>query len=202
MSETLHDHGGHTQHGGGESAGFSGTHHHGGENHGFLSHLLGTDHDHSGHAHSGHHHHHAGEQPGPSGSPSWNSALQGLKLTDALQGINVTPNTMLLFMFIAFFGWLYVVYFVRHHQPLNSGVISTNGAAYSATAHMDRHIVGNIKHAYPVRTGPHSGEVYTPKPVDPTFNGIPTDPTVSQLGAYHLPVHTQSGLKLKTVVNR
>jgi hypothetical protein len=201
MSETLHDHGGHDHGGhvhGGEAGSFG---HQPGQNHGFLSHLLGTDHEqHGHHAHSGHHHHHEGGTPPNSGQPGWSSALQGLKLTDALQGINVTPNTLLLMMFLGFFGWLYVVYFIRHHDPIN--VTNTNGSALSATAHQDRNIVGRIKNAYPLRTSNGMGNIYTPSVTEPSFNGIPADAPVPAAGAYHLPMHTPDGLKVKTVVNR
>src|SRR5438094_10345057 len=118
MSETLHDHGGHNfQHHGGDAGGASGFgHQHGQQHHGSLSHLLGTDgdHQHGAHGqHAGHHHHHNGEiSPNPQGSPSWSSALQGVKLQDMLQGINVTPNTLFLLLFLSMGAWLWVVYFV------------------------------------------------------------------------------------------
>lgn len=203
----MSEHGGHGHghmHHGGDGGSFSQAlgvdqgHH--GQHHGFLSHLLGLDgHD---HGHHGHHQLPGGIDQSPQSSASWTSPLQGLKLEHALQGINVTPNTLFLFLFIGMGIWLYVVYFVRHHEPLANQVLGT-GAAHSATAASDRHIVAGIRNAVPVRTGPTTGEIYVPNtPVisHPHYGTAPA--TVSTRGNYYLPVKTEAGLRLKTVVNR
>lgn len=169
----IHDHG--------HDHGHGGQHHHGGEGlslssilglndhhhgHNFLSHLLGLDHD------SHHHHHgqegagtadqheHGHQQPHITAQPIWSSALQSMKLSNALQGIVITPSVWLLLLFTGFVAWLFVIYWIRHHEPLINAVIGT-GAAQSATAGYDRKMMAGIKDAFPVRT---RGELYCPSP--------------------------------------
>jgi hypothetical protein len=154
-----HHHGGHSGHGavqagsGGDTnslaqaLGLGPGHNHG---HNFLSHLLGLDHDH--HAHGQH-----GQQMG------WSSALQALKLSDAFQGINVTPNFLFILLFVGLLSWLYVIYWIRHHEPLANSVLGT-AAAQSRTAAADRQLVAGIKYALPFRTSASTGDFYVPSP--------------------------------------
>ncbi|MBI4532359.1 MAG: hypothetical protein HY711_00305 [Candidatus Melainabacteria bacterium] len=231
-----HDHGGHFAHGG-DGAGLAqmlgvNDHHH--AHQGILGHLFSQEggHDHGIHgSHSGHHHHHTGELSAtPQGSVSWSSAIRSMKLSDALQGINITPNMLFLFLFFGFAVWLYVVYWVRHNEPLANQVLGT-ATARSPGTHVDRQIVNRVRNAFPVRTGPTTGMIYVPNSsADSTFS-YPTNaqpmstsanPTVVSgtvqapvhqqavvsggmapaLSAYHVSVQTPDGLKLKTVVNR
>lgn len=134
---------------------------HGNHNGGFLSHLLGLDHDagmHSSHAHAPVTH-----GASPSQSPVWSSAMQGIKFTDIFQGIKLTANFWLAVMFLAFIGWLFVIYWIRHHEPLANSVIGT-GAALSPTAEFDRKMMAHTSSAIPMRTSPTMGSVYTPLP--------------------------------------
>lgn len=170
MSDMGHQggHGGHIHAGhGGDGAGAS---HalgleHGHQQHGFFSHLLGLDHDHGHGAHAGHNHgHQHGQQAGAEqgqGAFSWSSSLQSLKLSDIFQGLNVTPNVMLLLLFAGFAVWIFVVYWVRHHEPLTNQVLGTGGG-YASTAHADRKIVAGIRHALPLRTSANTGTIYVP----------------------------------------
>lgn len=243
MSEAFvdggHDHGGH-MHAGGDGAAIGHTPgHHGHHHQGFLGQLFGDGHDHGGHhgSHGGHHHHHTGEfSSNPQGSASWTSALSGIKLSEALKGISVTPNMMLLFMFLSFTAWLGVVYWVRHNEPFVNQVVGTH--VHAPTGHADRHLVNGVRHALPIRTTPQSGMIYVPgvpevappaavpvpaaalaSPVAPEVAPVPggaplpvlghVAPTVTPVvppaamrGAYHVPIHTADGVRLKTVVNR
>lgn len=170
MSQPGHHgvHGGH----GGDGANFAqgldmGHQGHGHGGHNFLSQLLGLNQDHGAHGahghgqHGLHHAHEHAAHGGPSQSAGWNSALQALKLSDALQGINVTPNFLFLVLFVGFTGWLFVVYWIRHHEPLANTVLGT-GAAHSATAEADRRLVAGIKRTLPVRVSKDSGDIYVP----------------------------------------
>ncbi len=170
MSEHGHqNHGGHSVQAGsgGDSQSLSqilGLEQHG-HGHNFISHLLGLDHDHGHHVAHGHVQH--GVQHGPSHGVTWNSALKALNITNALQGINVSANFLFLLLFIGFFAWLFVIYFIRHHEPLANHVIGS-GAAQSATASADRQLVEGIKNAMPMHTRADFGEVYVPnKPTAP-----------------------------------
>ncbi|SRR5579885_2877033 len=169
MSDMGHHggHGGHMHAGhGGDGGGFAQSFTHGGhQHHGFFSHLLGLDHDHGHHLHGGHQHGGQGvhTDPTPQGSPSWSSPLQAVKLSDVLQGINVTPNVLFLFLFFAFFGWLFVIYWVRHHDPMaHTQIGQSRRWGYASTATVDRQIVAGMRHAVPIRTSPYTGDVYVP----------------------------------------
>ncbi len=175
-----HDHGGHE---GGQKHGMSlgqllGLDHN--NHHNILSHLLGLDHDchDSGHADGGHGDHgdHAKEGQAPQQTVIWNSALQSMKLSNLFQGIHISPNVLFFLMFSAFFGWLFVLYWIRHNEPFANQVLGSN--AYSPTAAADRRLVAGVRSAMPFKTVPTSGYIYTPNTAVPghhpeTF--IPTD---------------------------
>lgn len=163
----------------------------------------------------------------------WTSAFAGLKFSDLFQGITVTPNMMLLFLFVGFAAWLGVVYWVRHHEPFASQVIGTR-TAHAPTGHADRKLVEGIRHALPIRTNSTAGMIYVPgvpsaeampqanvpaaafassppmpaganQPVVPNNAVVPLPHHLQSMagrGAYHVPVHTADGVRLKTVVNR
>lgn len=226
-----HDHGGHLHAGhGGDGASVAqllGLNDHPHGHHGVLGHLFSQD---GAHGHGGHHHHHVGQfSTTPQGSISWSSALRSMKLSDALQGIYITPNMLFLFLGLGFALWLYVVYWVRHHEPLANQVLGTS-LGRSVAARADRQIVNGVKNAFPVRTGPTTGMIYVPNSTIETHY-LPSAPPMSAQaagaqgmavgagflpkrqpafssgvsvtpGAYHVTVQTPDGLKLKTVVNR
>ena len=65
----------------------------------------------------------AGALGGPSNTAAWNPGIKGVKFSDMLQGINITPNFMLAMLFLAFTGWLFVIYWIRHNEPLANQVL-------------------------------------------------------------------------------
>lgn len=124
----------------------------------------GVDH---GHAHGDHGHDrgdhgHGHDMPGghPDQSPIWSQAMQGLKLNDFISSIRITPNHLLLFMFMGFTGWLGVIYWIRHHEPMANHLLGS-GPAYTGS-HVDRLLLDGAREALPVKTTPGSGRVYTP----------------------------------------
>ncbi len=140
----------------------------------FLSQLLGLDQDQSSHGAfggaQGHPHNHIGAPSTQqaaglqsSARSGWNGALQSIKLSDALKGINVTANFMWLVLFVGFTAWLGVVYWIRHHEPFANSVLG-NGAAQSMTAAADRRLVAGICKTLPVRTSAKPAEFYVPIP--------------------------------------
>lgn len=126
--------------GGHDAASFQGGHDHGG---------FGAD------------HHGADGMGGPSHTAIWNPGVKGVKLSDMMQGINVTPNFMLAMLFIGMTAWLFVIYWIRHNEPLANQVLGSPTAG-APTASADRHIVAGARNALPIRTSQTSGTFYTP----------------------------------------
>ncbi len=115
----------------------------------------GVDH---GHDHGDHGHDSSGGHPDQ--SPIWSQAMQGMKLNDFISSIKITPNHLLLFMFMGFTGWLGVIYWIRHHEPMANHLLGS-GPAYT-NSHADRLLINGAREALPIKTTPGSGQVYTP----------------------------------------
>lgn len=98
---------------------------------------------------------------GPSNTAVWNPGLKGVKLSDMVQGINVTPNFMLAMLFLGFTAWLFVIYWIRHNEPLANQVLGTP-AALAPTGSADRAIVDGVRNALPIRTSNSFANFYTP----------------------------------------
>lgn len=172
MDGGNHDHGhhGHAMHGsGGDGGGFLNHilgYNNDGGHHSFLSHLLGLDHD--AHHHGGHHDGgHGGEGvqnagQNPSQTPIWTSALQGMKLSHALEGVNISLNAWFFIFYMICIFWLFLVYWIRHHEPLANAVLGRGAAKYE-TAAQDRRIIDNCRDATPIRTS-QSQAYYAPMP--------------------------------------
>ena len=137
----------------------------GGHDHGGALHTGGDmgGMDHHGHDHHGFNHQHGADQAlgGPSTTPAWNGAFRGVKFSDIIQGINVTPNFMLAMLFIGFTAWLFVVYWIRHNEPFANQVLGTPNSG-APTANADRILVEGAKNALPIRTSAKTGSFYTP----------------------------------------
>lgn len=144
---------------------------HGGHDHG---HDHGHNHNHGSHA-SGHKSvaqflglegegdgvEHGGHGESPSQTAIWNNAVNGLSLKKLFEGIVITPNFLLLLMFLGFTGWLGVIYWVRHNEPFANHVLGSQ-KAYAPTAHQDRYIVEGIKEALPIKTSANTGYIFQP----------------------------------------
>ncbi|MFA6208433.1 MAG: hypothetical protein WC714_03315 [Candidatus Obscuribacterales bacterium] len=115
----------------------------------------GFDH---GHDHGDHGHDMGGH---PDQSPMWSQAMQGLKLNDFFSNIKITPNHLLLFMFMGFTGWLGVIYWIRHHEPMANHMLGS-GPAYTPHFQADRLLINGAREALPIKTTSASGQVYTP----------------------------------------
>lgn len=111
--------------------------------HKLLSHLLGLEEE------------EAKEQK------KWKPSLQGLKLSDALSGITFSQNFMWFVLFAGFFLWLFVIYWVRHNEPLANQVIG-EPRDHAPTAPADRELVAGIKRVLPVHTSDKTGDFYVP----------------------------------------
>lgn len=94
-------------------------------------------------------------------------AMQGVKISSALKGLNITSNFMWLVLFVGFFLWLFVVYWIRHNEPFANHVLGP-GAAHSKTGHDDRRLIENMRDALPFKVSKDTGYVYVPGKPDIT----------------------------------
>jgi hypothetical protein len=123
--------------------------------------LLGNDtHNHNEglnlHAHGQHR-----QRRIPSQFSIWMSALQHMRLSKALEGIHVSNNAGLLILFLSMGIWLFVVYQIRHNDPL-AKQIRSGAKALSAPQQIDERVVSKMKGALPVRWTADSGSFYVP----------------------------------------
>ncbi len=134
------------------SSGFSGGGHGGGHS--------GMGANHSGDGGSGHHSMHIGDLQN---SNILGSELQAISFSTLIEGLKVNSGVRFAVLFATFIGWLYVVYWVRHHEPLANQTIGIT-TIQSSTAAEDRSIVAGIKNAFPFRTCSAMGGLYCPSP--------------------------------------
>jgi hypothetical protein len=90
-----------------------------------------------------------------------NQAQPSLKISHLFEGLTVSRNFKLLCLLASLVLWLFVVYWVRHHEPLLHQVMG-NAVLHSPTADADRQIVNRVKGAFPIKTSPQTGSVYQP----------------------------------------
>lgn len=110
----------------------------------FMSHLLGLDHE-----------------EGSNAKANQENIFKSIKFTDLLHGIKITPNFLFLCLFMGFFFWLFVIYWIRHHEPLANQVLGTPKVDPERAA-IDMKLVAGVKQAFPVQTSATTGEIYVP----------------------------------------
>jgi hypothetical protein len=112
----------------------------------------------------------------PSQSVMYSNALAGISLSEAFKGIRVTPNFLYLCLFSGFTFWLFVVYWIRHNEPLANQVLGT-GPMHTRSVVDDRRLLNSVKDAMPFRTSQTFGDIYTPNtphvpPVQPMDHAL------------------------------
>ncbi|HEY9757507.1 MAG TPA: hypothetical protein V6C97_20230 [Oculatellaceae cyanobacterium] len=120
--------------------------------HGFLAHLLGLDHD--GADHGASHMAHGAQPTHASQTAIWTSALQSMKLSDFTSGLSFTPAMGMFFLFAGFVGWLFLLYAIRHNEPLANSILGTTPASQGPSAYCssaDRRIIDATR-AMPIPT--------------------------------------------------
>ncbi len=171
----------------------------------------------------------------PEGRFDFSRFFKRSNLSTLLEGINITPNMLFLLLFLGMAMWLYVVYWVRHNEPLANQVLGSEAISLPGS-HADRRIVEGIRKAVPIRTSQggqpafvsdspaaapgaldtYGGAVALPSgtlPLQPapySHQSLAQHPVVAPAsvpsaswhGAYHVPVHSADGLRLKTITNR
>lgn len=134
---------------------------------------------------------HAGGDRGapPSQSVMYSSVLAGISLSEAFRGIRVTPNFLYLCLFAGFTLWLFVVYWIRHNEPMANQVLGT-GAVNTRHTIDDRRLLNSVKDAMPFRTSSTFGDIYTPNaPHVPPVQ--PIDQMLMQKANNAKPLHLQ-----------
>jgi len=124
--------------------------------------LLGNDtHNHNDglnlHAHGQHH-----QRRIPSQFSIWMTALQHMRLSKALEGIHVSNNAGLLILFLGMGIWLFVVYAVRHHDPLAKQITTGANKALSVRRQIDERVVSSMRGALPVHMSSDAGTIFVP----------------------------------------
>jgi hypothetical protein len=78
-----------------------------------------------------------------------------------IDGLRISNGVRFAILFIAFFGWLYVVYWLRHHEPpLNQS--ADMSSVPSSSAKQDGSMMASIRNAFPFKTSEDSGKLYVP----------------------------------------
>ncbi len=122
------------------------------------------------------------------------SYLDGYKFEHLTEGLRINNGTRFAVLFIAFFGWLYIVYWVRHHEPLLQQSLGIS-ATVAPTSAQDKSIVASIKNAFPFKPSADFGKIYVPSP--PPANGDLANPeTVGQVESQNkvsIPIKVNAG---------
>lgn len=142
-----------------------------------------------------------GAEPGapPSQSAMYSNALAGISLSEAFKGIRVTPNFLYLCLFAGFTLWLFVVYWIRHNEPLANQVLGTYSANTRHTVD-DRRLLNSVKDAMPFRTSSTFGDIYTPNsPHVPAIKPIDQELMMRANNARPTPAHSMPGAAPQTL---
>jgi hypothetical protein len=141
--------------------------------HGFLAHLLGLDHDGGSasgmHADAGH----------VSQGAIWSSALQSVKFSDFTQGLRFTPAMGMACVYAGFIASLFVLYAIRHNEPTANAILgiapaSQGPSAY--TSYTDRRVINRMRGSQSIRIAafPDIGKpADKPEPAPSFFNFLP-----------------------------
>lgn len=87
--------------------------------------------------------------------------FHGIKLSELAKGIKITPNFLLAMAFLAFTAWLFVVYWIRRHEPLANQVLG-QPRPVAPTARQDLVMMGNSRNALPIKTAPGYNGFFAP----------------------------------------
>ena len=107
----------------------------------------------SGHAggQEGQHSGHTGGFGDFSGADILGSNLQNISWSTLFEGLKINSGVRFVVVFTAFISWLYVIYWIRHHEPFSNQVIGVS-APRTSTSDADRSILGRITKVFPFQT--------------------------------------------------
>jgi hypothetical protein len=124
-----------------------------------LLQVLGNDtHNHNDGLNLHSHGHH--QRRIPSQFAIWMSALQHMRLSKALEGIHVSNNAGILILCLSFGVWLFVVYAIRHHDPLAKQF--TAKKVLSPHRQIDERVVSHMSGALPLKVYQDSAHIFVP----------------------------------------
>ena len=159
--------------------------------------------------------------------PIWVSSLQHAKLSHLFEGMHITANMGFGLLFAFLICWLFLLYFIRHHEPFAGSVLG-HSAAQSSRIAVDRQVINgsHIAMPYPTRA---DDTFFVPSPGQPEPQATPVLPQTPDLtvaapvqspqlvpsamvpqapsqtlsaGAVNMPEATVGGERLKTFVSR
>jgi hypothetical protein len=94
------------------------------------------------------------------------SDMENISWSTLFQGIKVNTGVRFIVVFLTFVSWLYVVYWVRHHEPFVNQAMGVS-APHSATTAADRSIIARVINVFPFHSsGIKSSAFYSPSPVE------------------------------------
>jgi hypothetical protein len=131
----------------------------------FFLHLLGMD------------EHFQGGWPVKHGGPSrftiWVAAFKYMKLSQFLQGIELSVNFQFFLLFVGFTIWLFVVYTIRQQDSLEGQMLNTYlHKGLSLSQNVDRQLVSHMRGAIPLQTTSNAGSLFFPSSA-PKNNTLP-----------------------------
>lgn len=91
--------------------------------------------------------------------------IQYYNFQNLIEGLRINNGIRFSILFIAFFGWLYIVYWLRHHEPLKHQAIGMSTVS-TVTTPQDKSIIASIKNCFPLKTSADFGTLYVPTPED------------------------------------
>lgn len=120
-------------------------------------------------AHSGQsgHVHHSGQIGDFSNANILGADIANISWSTLFQGLKVSSGIRFFIVFAAFTGWLYVIYWIRHHEPFSNQVLGI-AAPQSSTAAADRSLIDGIRKVFPFQTSAtYNNLLYAPSPSPP-----------------------------------
>jgi len=91
------------------------------------------------------------------------SDMENISVSTLFTGLQVSTGIRFAVLFAAFIGWLYVVYWIRHHEPFVNQAIGIS-APHSPTAAADRSLIARIGKVFPFQTPTMGDGLYAPTP--------------------------------------
>jgi len=137
----------------------------------FFLHLLGMD------------EHFQEESPVKHGRPSrfsiWVGTLKHMKLSQLLEGIQLSVNFQFFLLFVGFTIWLFVIYTIRQQESLEAQVFDNYmGRRASPSKMIDQQLVSHMRGAIPLQTTRNASSLFLANSAPK--NNTPTPPAPPQ----------------------
>lgn len=100
------------------------------------------------------------------------SDFEAFSWSHLTSGLKVNSGVRFAIIFMAFMGWLFVVYWIRHHEPLTNQVLGI-AVPQSSTAAADRALISDVKKVLPFQIPTTVRSFYAPTPQQSSSNILP-----------------------------